>query len=72
MIGRMIKLQRGQLLRMLDGAGTTVTAHSGAVWITEQDSPRDVMLRAGESHRLAGSGLALLEAFSDASISLGS
>jgi hypothetical protein len=47
-----------------------VTAHAGSVWITEQGNPRDVVLRPGQSFTLARSGLALVEAFSDASISL--
>jgi ferric-dicitrate binding protein FerR (iron transport regulator) len=65
-----IDLQRGRFLRVLDGAGSTVTLHAGEVWITEQGNPRDVVLRAGHSMRLGRRGLALLEAFSDASISL--
>lgn len=65
-----INLQRGQFLRVVDGAGSTVTAHGGAVWITEENSARDVVLREGRSMRLRRSGVALVEAFSDASISL--
>ncbi|HZO00654.1 MAG TPA: DUF2917 domain-containing protein [Burkholderiales bacterium] len=65
-----IDLQRGRFLRVMDGAGSTLTAHSGAVWITEQDSARDVVLRAGQSLQLRRPGLALAEAFSDASVSL--
>jgi len=64
-----IDLQRGRFLRVVDGAGSTVTAHGGEVWITEQDSARDVLLRAGQSFTLGRSGLTLVEAFSDASIS---
>jgi hypothetical protein len=65
-----INLQRGQFLRVVDGAGSTVTAHGGAVWITEENSVRDVVLRAGRSMLLRRPGVAVLEAFSDASISL--
>lgn len=64
-----IDLQRGRFLRVVDGAGSTLTAHGGEVWITAQDSPRDVLLRAGQRFTLGRSGLALVEAFSDASIS---
>ena len=66
-----IDLRRGTLFRVPRGAGKTVTAQAGSVWITEQGSLRDVILRAGESLRLARRGLALVEAFNDASISLG-
>lgn len=64
-----IDLQRGKFLRVRQGAGSTVTAHAGSVWITEQDNPHDVVLRPGQSFTLARKGLALVEAFSDASIS---
>ena len=65
-----IALQRGQYLRVVNGAGSTVTAHGGSVWITEQDSPRDVVLRSGQNMTLRRTGAALVEAFEDASIFL--
>ena len=65
-----INLQRGQFLRVVDGAGSTVTAHGGSVWITEENSMRDVVLRAGRSMVLRRRGVALLEAFSDAAVSI--
>lgn len=65
-----INLQRGQFLRVVDGAGSTVSAQAGFVWITEENSARDVVLGAGHSMLLRRPGVALLEAFSDASISL--
>jgi hypothetical protein len=61
-------LERGAIVEMRDAAGTTVTAQAGVVWITEEDSRRDVLLRPGQSFRLVRSGLALIEACSDASI----
>jgi len=48
-----------------------VRAHAGRVWITEENGARDVVLEPGDSFRLAHSGLAVVEAFSDASISIG-
>jgi hypothetical protein len=66
----MIRLQRGKVLRVPQAAGKTVTAHAGTLWITEQGNPRDVMLRSGERFRLIQNGLAIVEAFSDASLSL--
>jgi hypothetical protein len=64
-----IDLRQGRLLRIVHGAGSTVTVHTGSVWITEQDSLRDVVLRPGQTAKLRRTGLALVEAFSDASIS---
>jgi hypothetical protein len=65
-----IDLQRGRFLRVMDGVGSTLTARGGEVWVTEQDSPRDVVLRPGQSFRLGRPGLALVEAFTDASVSI--
>lgn len=64
-----IDLQRGRLLGLRRGAGKTVTAHAGAVWITEEGRLDDVVLGPGESFTLGGRGLALIEAIGDASIS---
>jgi hypothetical protein len=66
-----LQLSRGEAMPVRDGAGGTVYAHEGRVWITEEDARADVMLAAGESFRLARRGLAVVEALSDASISIG-
>ena len=66
-----IRLARGEAVPLRDGAGRTVHAHAGRVWITEENGGRDVVLQAGESFRLAHPGLAIIEAFGDASISIG-
>jgi hypothetical protein len=63
-----IDLYRGKLACVREGAGSTVTAHAGTVWLTEQDSLRDVLLQPGESFTLGRPGLALVQALSDASI----
>jgi hypothetical protein len=65
-----IQLVRGEAVPVRDGKGRTVRAHAGRVWITEENGTRDVVLEPGESFRLAHSGLAVVEAFSDASISI--
>jgi len=65
-----IQLVRGQAVPVRDAKGRTVRAHAGRVWITEENAIRDVVLEAGESFSLAHSGLAVIEAFSDASISI--
>ena len=40
------------------------------MWITEENSVRDVVLRPGQSFTFRRSGVALVEAFSDAEVSL--
>jgi hypothetical protein len=64
-----VELRRGRLIR-ISGLGRTVQAHSGRVWITEENSERDVVLEAGQSFQLVQPGLAIVEAFSDAAISI--
>jgi Protein of unknown function (DUF2917) len=65
-----IRLEPGEALPVREAAGRTVHAHEGRVWITEENSHRDVVLRPGESFRLASPGLAIVEAFGEASISI--
>ncbi|HWD22380.1 MAG TPA: DUF2917 domain-containing protein [Burkholderiales bacterium] len=65
-----IELPQGRLLRLRQGAGNTLTMRRGSVWITEQGNPRDVLLRRGESFKVAQSGLVLVEALNDAALSL--
>jgi hypothetical protein len=65
-----IQLERGEAIPLRGSAGHTVHAHEGRIWITEEAGSADVVLRAGESFRLARRGLAVVEALSDASISI--
>ena len=50
-------------------AGSTVCATEGTVWITEEDSRRDVVLERGQCYRIGHPGLTLVQAFADASVS---
>ena len=68
-MSELLELRRGRVLRV-SGIGRTVRAHQGRVWITEENSRRDIVLDPGQSFRLAGPGLALVEAFDDAAISI--
>lgn len=63
-------LARGETVPLRGVQGRTVRAHSGRIWITEENGSGDVVLEPGESFRLAHSGLAVVEAFSDASVSI--
>jgi len=59
-----LRLEPGQMLKVREGAGNTVCALEGAVWITENDQPRDIVLEAGECYRLRKPGLAIVHALS--------
>lgn len=65
-----IRLACGETVPVRGAAGRIVHAHEGLVWITEERAAADVLLRPGESFRLARPGLAVIEAFRDASISI--
>jgi hypothetical protein len=64
-----LRLQRGQTLRVMDAEGSTVTATHAAVWITEENRPRDIVLEPGKSYRLVHRGVAVIEALGEASVS---
>ncbi len=65
-----VHLDDGQTLRVVDGAGSTVTCKEGAVWVTEEDQPRDVVLEAGACVRLKRAGLTLIQALTPATLSI--
>ncbi|MFL6565014.1 MAG: DUF2917 domain-containing protein [Burkholderiales bacterium] len=67
---KILVLARGEAVPVRGGLGRTVRAHSGRVWLTEENGSEDVVLEPGESFRLARSGLAVVEALRDASISI--
>ena len=59
-----VKLSPNQTLRLRDSAGSTVCAVEGSVWITEENQPRDIVLKAGNGavscYRLRNRGLAII------------
>ena len=65
-----LRLRRGQTLKIQDAVGSTICARHGTVWITEENSRKDVVLEPGSCYRLGKPGLTLVQAFADASLSL--
>jgi len=55
-----VKLGPNQTLKVLDGAGSTVCAVEGSVWITEENQPKDIVLKAGACYQLRRRGIAIL------------
>ena len=55
-----VTLHPNQTLRLRDSAGSTVCAVEGAVWITEENQPRDIVLKPGACYRLRERGIALV------------
>ena len=66
-----LQLQRGQTLKVVDGAGSTICASQAAVWITEENRPRDIVIEPGGCYRLQERGVAVIEALGEASVSFG-
>ena len=64
-----LQLERGQTLRVVDGAGSTVCAAGAAVWITEENHLHDIVVEPGGCYRLANRGVAVIEALGSASVS---
>ena len=65
-----LRLARGQTLKLTDGIGSTICAREGTVWITEENSRKDVVLEPGYCFRVDRPGLTIVQAFADASVSL--
>jgi len=63
-----VSLRWGQPLTLSDGLGTCITARRGAVWITQDNDLRDVVLSSGESFLLEQPALAIVQAFDHAEI----
>src|SRR3974390_3928604 len=51
-----LQLTRGQILKVRDGAGRTVCARQGWIWITEENQPNDIVLEPGGCYRLRRGG----------------
>ena len=65
-----LRLSRGQTLKLRDGLGSTICAREGTLWITEENSRKDVVLEPGQCFRVDRPGLTLVHAFADAQVSL--
>ena len=65
-----VKLGPNQTLKVVDGAGSTVCAVEGSVWITEENQARDIVLQAGgaapSSYRLRSRGVAIINSLGGA------
>jgi len=55
-----IRLNTSELLDINDGEGFTVECLEGAVWLTQSNDPRDIVLNAGQCFVLDRPGLALI------------
>jgi len=65
-----IGVPRGSLLRIDGGAGVLVHVLEGELWLTQEGSPKDHLLGAGQSFRIDRDGATLAHAFQRSLVSL--
>jgi len=66
-----VRLGPNQTLKVVDAAGATLCALEGALWITEENQARDVVLEPGSCYRLQHPGIALVNSLGgEAAVSL--
>ncbi|MGH8682860.1 MAG: DUF2917 domain-containing protein [Burkholderiales bacterium] len=70
LISHALRLSRGEVLKIVDGAGRTIRAGEGTVWVTEENRPCDVILEPGAAYRVRQSGAVVIQALGEASLSL--
>jgi hypothetical protein len=63
-------LRHGVPLRLVGAAGLCIDCQGGKIWITEAGEAADIFLMAGDSYRIAGQGLALIESIGDGRVRL--
>lgn len=62
----LVRLTRNAVRRIAWRRGDAIVVFEGQVWITQDGSPDDTVLRAGESRAFRGDGDLVVEAFADA------
>ena len=55
-IGTETRLPARALFRLEDGISQWIECENGAIWISQQNNPRDIVLTAGESAVVAAPG----------------
>ena len=66
-----VRLGPNQTLKVVDGAGSTVCALQGTLWITEENQLRDIVITPGGCYRLQHPGIALVNSLGgEAAVSL--
>ena len=55
-------LQAGYALSLTDAAGVELSARTGKLWLTMENDPRDVNLKAGDAYTIERDGLTLVSA----------
>ena len=67
-----IGLPGGSLLRIDDCAGVLIHVVEGEIWVTQDGSPKDHVLQAGQSLQISRGGATIAQAFKRSLVSLSS
>ncbi len=62
------KLEKDALLHVRDASGRCLAVFRGAVWLTQENDPRDILLESGDSFTFDRQGLALVHALEATSL----
>jgi hypothetical protein len=65
-----LHLERHDLVGVRNGRGALVFVESGTAWITQENDRRDVIVAAGEWLRLDREGVALVQAYKAATVTI--
>ena len=63
-------LRHGMPLRLVRAAGLRIDCLAGNIWITVAGEAADIFLMAGDSYRITGQGLALIESIGNGQVRL--
>ena len=59
-----LKLGPNQVMKLIDGAGTTLCVLEGSLWITEENQLRDIVLAPGSCYQIRYPGTTVVNALS--------
>ncbi|HUP97352.1 MAG TPA: DUF2917 domain-containing protein [Usitatibacter sp.] len=65
-----LALEAGQVLALDDIAGTRISTRAGTVWVTYEDSRKDLILAPGDSLVVAQDGRTVVQALEAAFVTL--
>ena len=65
-----LALASGQVITLDDAAGSRISARLGALWVTFEDSLKDVIVAPGESLVVARDGRTVLQALQPAFVTI--
>jgi hypothetical protein len=66
--GTFIQMPAREAITLQDVRGATLRVTRGTLWITQEDDPRDVVLRVGDNWQVERDGATVLEAQDDAMV----